>query len=114
MWRASGRDALTSTRRRRIEINLGRGRNLLLVLNREVRLVLVAERHRGEVGRERADGDVIVLHRFDVAIARHRDAVLGYNELRHQIPEQRVRFELRIEGTENRITVARNRYIKAV
>src|SRR3954453_22180271 len=48
-------------RGRGIEVDLRSGRNLLLVLDREVRLLLVAEHHRGQVGRERADGDVIVL-----------------------------------------------------
>src|SRR5271154_3028050 len=50
---------------RRIEIDLRRGRDFLLVVDREVRFLFIAERHRGEVGRERANGDVIVLHRFD-------------------------------------------------
>ena len=37
----------------------------------------VAEQHRGEVGREAAREHVCVLHRLDVAAARHGDAVLG-------------------------------------
>src|SRR3954453_1688679 len=72
-----------SFRRRRIEIDLRRGRDFLLVLDREIRLVLVAERHCGQVGRESPDADIIVLDRLDVAVARHRDAVLGAFELRH-------------------------------
>src|SRR4051794_9950219 len=74
---------------RGIEIDLRRGRDFLLVLYRKIRLFLVAEHHRGEVGRERADGDVIVQHGLDVAVARHRDAVLGAFQLRHQIAKQR-------------------------
>src|SRR3954447_7806851 len=85
-----------SFRRRRIEIDLRRRRDLLLVLDREIRLVLVAERHRGQVVREGPDADVIVLHRLDVAVARHRDAVLGAFELRHQVVKQRIGFQLRI------------------
>src|SRR6201991_1183905 len=77
-------------RRCRIEIDLGRSRDFLLVLDREVRLLLVAEHHRRQVVGERAYRDVIVLHRLDVAVARHRDAVLGAFQLRHQIAEQRV------------------------
>src|SRR5437868_8731863 len=87
---------LLGRRGRRIEIDLGRGRDFLFIVDREIRLFLVAERHRGEVGGERADGHVIVLHCFDVAVARHCDAVFGALELRHQIVKQRVRFELRI------------------
>src|SRR6185312_5223977 len=83
-------------RRPQVEIDLGRARDFLLVLDLEIRLRLVAERHGGEIGREAADGDVVVLHRFDVAVARDRDAVLGALELRHQIAKQCVRFELRI------------------
>src|ERR1700722_18641187 len=82
--------------RRRIEIHLRRGRNFLFVVDREVGLLLVAERHRRQVVRKRADADVIVLHRLDVAVARHRDAVFGAFQLRHQVAKQRVRFELRI------------------
>src|SRR3954471_19596181 len=55
-----------------IEVDLGRYGNLFLVLDREIRLFLVAEHHRGQVGRERADGHVIVLHRLDIAVARYR------------------------------------------
>ena len=83
-------------RRRRIEIHLRRGRDFLLVLDREVRLLLVAEHHRRQIVREGADADVVVLHRLDVAVARHRDAVFGAFELRHQVAKQRVGFELRI------------------
>src|SRR5947209_1544361 len=83
-------------RGRGIEVDLGRCGNFLFVLDRKVRLFLIAEHHRSEVGRDRADGDVIVLYRLDVAVARHRDAVLGALQLGHQIPEQRIRFQLRI------------------
>ena len=40
--------------------------------------------------------DVVVLHRLDVAVARHRDAVFGAFELRLQVAKQRVGFQLRI------------------
>src|SRR6185295_8026285 len=63
-------------RRRRIEIHLRRRRDRLLVLDREVRLLLVAEHHRRQIVREGADADVIILHRLDVAVARNRNAVL--------------------------------------
>src|SRR5260370_24599921 len=82
--------------RRRIEIHLWRGRDFLFVFDREIRLLLVSERDRRHVARERTDGDVIVLHRLDVAVARHRDAVLGAFQLRHQVAKQRLGFELRI------------------
>ena len=62
----------------------------------KLRLLLVAEHHRGEVGRERAHRDVVLLHRLDVAVARHGDAVLGAFELRLQVAEVRVGLELRI------------------
>src|SRR3954468_9572722 len=83
-------------RRRRIEIDLRRDRDFLLVLDRKIRLFLVAEHHRGQIVREGTDADIIVLHRLDVAVARHGDAVLGAFELRHQITEQRIGFQLRI------------------
>src|SRR6185437_3005662 len=81
---------------RRIEIDLRRSRDFLLVVDGKIRLLLVAESHGGQIVREGADADIIVLHRLDVAVARHGDAVLGTFELRHQIAKQRVRFELRI------------------
>src|SRR5450755_1930240 len=83
-------------RGRWIEVHLRRGRDFLFVLDREIRLLLIPERHRRQVGRERANRDVIVLHGLDVAVARHRDAVLGAFQLRHQVVKQRVGFELRI------------------
>src|SRR6478752_3640820 len=70
----SPRGALLCWRRRRIEIDLRRRRDFLLVGDCEVRLLLVTEHHGGEVVREGADADVIVLHRLDVAVARHGDA----------------------------------------
>src|SRR5580693_3440313 len=81
---------------RRIEIHLRRCRNFLFILDREVRLLLVSERHGRQIGRERANRHIVVLHLLDVAIARHRDAVLGALKLRHQVTEQCVGFELRI------------------
>src|ERR1043166_2069656 len=74
--------------RSRAEIHLRRNRDFLLVGDREVGLLLVAEHHGGQVVREGADADVIVLHRFDVAVARHGDAVFGAFKLRHQVLEQ--------------------------
>src|SRR5262245_35612655 len=82
--------------RSRAEIHLRRNRDFLLVGDGEVGLLLVAEHHGGQVVREGADTDVVILHRFDVAVACHRDAVLGTFKLRHQVLEQRIRFELRI------------------
>src|ERR1700742_4191621 len=71
-------------RGRRIEIHLRRAGNFLLIVDREIGLFLVSEGHRGQVGRERADRDVIILHRLNVAVACHGDAVLRAFELRHQ------------------------------
>src|SRR3954469_22232232 len=83
-------------RRGRVEVDLRRDRDLALVIDGEVGLLLVAESHRGQVVREGADADVEFLHRLDVAVTRHRDAVLGAFELGHQVAEQLVRFQLRI------------------
>src|ERR1700728_4602014 len=83
-------------RRSRIEIHFRRGRNFLFVLDRKIRLLLVSEHHRGQVVRKGADADIVILHRLDVAVARHGDAVLGAFELRHQIVKQRVGLQLRI------------------
>ena len=62
----------------------------------KLRLHLVAEHHRGEVDRELAHRHVVVLHRLDVAVARHGDAVLGALELRLQVAEVLVGLELRV------------------
>src|SRR6266540_1990839 len=89
--------AATATRKRLLsEINLRRSRDFFLVLHRELRLFLEAEHHRREVAGERAHRDVVLLHCPDVAVARHRDAVLGALELRLQLKEVLVRLELRI------------------
>ena len=77
-----------------LEANRRRLRDLRLVLDREVRLRLVAEHHGGEVGREAAHGHVVVLHRRDVAVARHRDPVLRALELRLQVAEVLIRLQL--------------------
>src|SRR3954464_3067038 len=57
------RDLLRWSRRcrRRIEIDLRRCGDFLLVLDGKIRLLLVAEHHRRDVGRKRADRDVVVL-----------------------------------------------------
>src|SRR5882672_8397614 len=78
------------------EVDLRRLRHRLLVLDRELRLLLEAEHHRGEVARERAHGDVVLLHRLDEALARDGNAVLGAFELRLQFKEVLVGLQLRI------------------
>src|SRR6185369_15638158 len=57
------------------EVHLRRGGDLGFVLHREGRLGLVVEHHRRQVGREAARQHVVFLHRLDIAVARHRDAV---------------------------------------
>src|SRR5205814_9807966 len=57
-------------RRRWIEVDLRCDRNFLLVVDREIRLFLVAERHSGQIVRKGADADVIFMHRLDVVVAR--------------------------------------------
>src|SRR5882724_1217479 len=84
-----GRSRLAEIDRRR----LGDG---FLVLDGEVGLGLVAEHHRRQVDRELADEHVVFLHRLDVAVARHRDAVFRALELRLQVAEIGVRLELRV------------------
>src|SRR6266446_3908229 len=93
---AANLELLCGRGRRWIEIHLRRGRDFLFVFDREVGLLLISERDRRQVGRERADGHVIVLHRLDVAVARHRDTILGAFQLRHQVAKPCVGFELRI------------------
>src|SRR5258708_25043815 len=78
------------------EVDLGRPRDRLLVLDGEGGLFLVAEDHRGQVGRELAREDVVFLHRLDEAVARGGDAVLGPLELRLEVAEVCVALELRI------------------
>src|SRR6202046_831539 len=82
--------------RRRVEIHLRRGRDFLFVLDREVRLRLVSEHHRRQVGRERTNGHIIVLYRLDIAIARYRDAIFSHLQMRHQVAKHRVGYELRV------------------
>src|ERR1700690_1487844 len=62
--------------RRAREIHAGRLGDRLFVLDREIRFRLVTESHRGQIARKRTYRHVVVLHRLDVAVARHRDAVL--------------------------------------
>src|SRR5690606_24752495 len=81
-------------RRGRAEIHRRRPAQGALVLYSELRLFAVAEEHRGQVGREGAHDDVVLLHRADVAVARDRDAVLGALELGLQVAEVLVRLEL--------------------
>src|SRR6185369_8363415 len=78
------------------EVHLRRGGNLGFVLHGEVRLGLVMERHRRQVGREAARQDVVLLHRLDVAVARHGDAVFRALELHAQLAETLVGFQIGI------------------
>ena len=80
----------------REEIDLRRGRDFFLVVDREVGLFLVAENRCGDVFRECPDSYVVVLHRLDIAIARHRDAIFRAFKLRDEIAEQRIGFKLRV------------------
>src|SRR3990167_8403940 len=72
-------------RRRLLEAHRRRLRDLRLVLHGEVLLHLVAEQHGRQVAREAACEHVVLLHRLDVAPARHGDAVLGAFELHAQV-----------------------------
>src|SRR5208283_364043 len=74
-------------RRRRREIHGRRLGNRRFVLDGEIRLLLVAELHRRQIGGERSHRDVVVLYRLDVAVARHGDAILRALELGLQIAE---------------------------
>ena len=76
------------------EIHGRRFRDRGFVLDREVGLLFVAEDHRRQVDRKLTHGDVVLLHRIDVALARDRDAILGALELRLQIAEVLVGFEV--------------------
>src|SRR5437867_7271339 len=79
-------------RRRLVEAHRRRPGDLGFVLHREVGLGLVAEHHRGEIGREAARQYVVLGHRLDVAVARHGDAVLGALELHAQVTEALIRL----------------------
>src|SRR5215469_949869 len=96
---------------RGIEGHRGRGSDLLLVLDREVRLHLEAENLRGDVRGEGAHGHVVVLHGPDVAVAGHSDAVLGALELRLQIAEVLIRLQLRIVLGDGEQTLQRLRQL---
>src|SRR6267142_2091798 len=78
------------------EIHRRRLGDHLFVFDRESRLDLVAEQHRRQVAGEGTHGDVVVLHRPDVTLACHGDAVLGTFELRLQVAEIGIGFQLRI------------------
>src|SRR3990172_673210 len=84
------------SRRRRTELHLGRLRQLLFVFHGECRLDGESEEPRGEVARELTHRDVVLLHRLDVTVARHGDAVLRALDLRLEIAEAGVGLELRI------------------
>ena len=56
----------------------------------------VAEHHGRQVGREAARQHVVLLHRLDVAVARHGDAVLGAFELHAQVAEGLVGLQVRV------------------
>src|SRR5579864_5992241 len=79
-----------------VEVDLRRRGDLLLVGDREVRLHRETKHLGGEIHRERAHGDVVVLHRLNVAVASHGDAVLRAFELRLQIGESLVGLQLRV------------------
>ena len=81
---------------RLVEVHLRRRADRRLVLDREVGFHVHLEDHRGQIGRELPDRRVELLDALDVAVARHRDPVLGALELRGEIAEQRVRLELRV------------------
>ena len=85
-----------SARRGLLEAHRRRHRDLRFVGDREVRLGLVAEDHRREVGRHAAHLGVVLLHRGDVLVARDGDAVLGAFELDAQVLERRVGLQVRI------------------
>ena len=87
-----------SGRRRgwRTEVHLRRGRNCGLVFHGEIRLYLVPEYLGGQVDRKAADIAVVILHRLDVAVACHGDAVFGAFELRLQVLEQAIGFQVRV------------------
>ncbi|MDQ1132796.1 hypothetical protein QE386_001391 [Pseudoxanthomonas winnipegensis] len=94
---AGGRLRLGRRARRRLAEVHGRGlRDLRLVGDREVGLLLGA----GHLGRQRlrelADIGVVVLHGLDVAAAGHGDAVLGAFQLRLQVAEVLVGLQGRI------------------
>jgi len=56
----------------RVEIDLRRDGDFLLIHDREVRLLLVAEHHRRQIVRKGADADVIILHRLDCSGLREK------------------------------------------
>src|SRR3990172_13264918 len=88
--------ALLFRRRRFAEIDLRRLADLFLVLDRELRLLLEAEQHCRQVAGELAHDEVVLAHRLDETVARHRDPVFGAFESRLQIAEVLVGLQLRI------------------
>ena len=83
-------------RRRRAEIDHRRFGDFRLVLDREIRLHVIAKDHRGEIGRELAHQHIEFLHGLDVAVACHGNAILGSFKLRLQIAEILVGLEVRV------------------
>src|SRR5687767_12298175 len=69
------------------EVDLGRLADRLLVLDRELRLLLVTQHHRREIGRELPHGHVVLLHGLDEALTRHGYAILRALALRQHAPE---------------------------
>ena len=90
------RGSAVARRSRRVELDFGRLGKRALVLDRKLWLLLVPERHRGEIARERAHRDVVLLYRLDITIARNGDAILRAFELSLQVAKIRVGFKLRI------------------
>src|SRR3972149_9728439 len=78
--------------RPRPEIYFGCLRDFLFVFYREVGLRFVSERHRRQIGWEGTHGYVIFLHRLDVPVARHRNAVFGAFQLCLQVAEVGIRL----------------------
>lgn len=67
-----------------------------LVFNLEVRLHLEAAKTAEDVRGERAQADVVLLDRLDVAVASNRDAVLGAFELDPEVTKALIGLQVRV------------------
>lgn len=67
-----------------------------LVFNLEVRLHLEAAKTAEDVRGERAQADVVLLDRLDVAVASNRDPVLGAFELDTEIAKALIGLQIRV------------------